>query len=157
MNDEIKYDNSKVVEGIKVVSDDISSLEKAKDLLVKGFETIKKAKGYSEVENKLMIKEETVTKMLDDCTLEFNNLSNNVSSLVNSIEKFDESEQSNSNNFSNNNNSKYITKDQVREAIKNNISHNQDLVNMFNNELYTRVTEELNNLTIDEKGLSNGS
>ena len=157
MNDEIKYDNSKVVEGIKIVSEDISSLEKAKDLLSKGFETIKKAKGYSEVESKLMIKEETVTKMLDDCTLEFSNLSNNVNSLVNSIEKFDESEQSSSNSFNSNNDPKYITKNQVKEAIKNNFSHNQDLVNMFNNELYTRVTEELKNLTIDEKGLSNGS
>ena len=151
MNDGIKYDVNKVTEGLKAVSDDISSLEKAKNLLIKGFETIKKAKGYSEVANKLMIKDETVTKMLDNCSLEFNNLANNTNSLVNSIERFDQVEKS-SNNTNNSNDSKPITKDQVKEAIKNNLSRNQDLVNMFNNELYAKVNEELNNLTLDDKG-----
>lgn len=152
MNDGIKYDANRVVEGIKVVSDDISNLEKAKDLLLKGFETIKKAKGYSEISNKLMIKDETVIKMLDNCSLEFNNLTNNTSSLVNSIERFDNVEKANSNSFNNSNDSKPITKDQVKEAIKNNFSHNQDLVNMFNNELYAKVSEELNSLNIDDQG-----
>ncbi len=152
MNDGIKYDANRVVEGIKVVSDDISNLEKAKDLLLKGFETIKKAKGYSEVESKLMIKDETVIKMIDNCSLEFNNLANNTSSLVNSIERFDNVEKTSSNNLNNSNDSKPITKDQVKEAIKNNFSRNQDLVNMFNNELYAKVSEELNNLSIDDQG-----
>ncbi|MBQ6497436.1 MAG: hypothetical protein IJI58_01825 [Bacilli bacterium] len=152
MNDGIKYDVNKVTEGLKAVSDDISSLEKAKDLLIKGFEKIKKAKGYSEIANKLMIKDETVTKMLDNCTLEFNSLANNTSSLVNSIERFDTVEQANSNKFNNSKDSKPITQDQVKEAIKNNISRNQDLVNMFNNELYTKINEELSNLALDDKG-----
>ena len=122
MNDGINYDSSKVIEGIKVVGDDISELEKAKSLIDKGFEKIKKAKGYSEIESKLMINEDTIDKMMKDCSSEFATLSGNISSLVSSIEKFDEIEQSGSNNFNMSNNQKPITQDQVKEAIELNFS-----------------------------------
>ena len=157
MNDGISYDSSKVVEGVKVINDDLENLEKAKNLITKGFETIKKAKGYAEVESKLMIKDGTIIKMLDDCSKEFITLSTDVSSLVNSLEKFDEVDNKSTNNLNMPDNNKSITQDQVKEAIKENFTHNEDLTNMFNQSLYTKLNEELNNMVIAEEGLNNGS
>ena len=154
MND-INYDSSKVVEGLKIVNDDITSIEKAKDLITKGFEKIKKSTGYNLIENKLLIKDETVNKMINDTSIEFNALANNINSLVNSIERFDETEDTN--NSSRIPNNKNITKDKVKEAIEANFSHNQDLTNMFNQGLYTKLNEELNNLDLAEGGVSNGT
>ncbi|MBR2678524.1 MAG: hypothetical protein IKE63_03820 [Bacilli bacterium] len=154
MND-INYDSSKVVEGLKIVNDDITSIEKAKDLITKGFEKIKKSTGYNLIENKLLIKDETVNKMINDTSIEFNALANNINSLVNSIEKFDETEATN--NSSRIPNNKNITKDKVKEAIEANFSHNQDLTNMFNQGLYAKINEELNNLDLAEGGVSNGT
>lgn len=149
-NDGIKYDSTRVLEGIKVVNADITDLEKVKDLVSKGLETIKKAKGYSEIESKLMIKEETLTNMINDCSSEFNSLSNNINSLVNSIEKFDEVGDNNSNKQNLLNNNGKVTQERVKEAIELNLMHNEEISNLFNQDLYIELSKDLENINEGE-------
>lgn len=149
-NDGIKYDSSRVLEGIKIVNVDITDLEKAKDLISKGIEIIKKAKGYSEIESKLMIKEETLTNMINDCSSEYNSLANNINSLVNSIEKFDEVGDTNSNKQNLLNNNGKVTQEKVKEAIELNLMHNGELSSLFNQSLYTELSKDLENINEGE-------
>ena len=85
----------------------------------------------------------------------FDDQSNSISS--DSLVNIDEDILENSVNFNPSNNNESISQEEVKKAIEANFSHNKDLTNMFNQGLYTKLNEELNNMNLDEEALTHGS
>ena len=85
----------------------------------------------------------------------FNEQSNSISS--DSLVNIDEDILENSVNFNPSNNNESISQEEVKKAIEANFSYNKDLTNMFNQGLYTKLNEELNNMNLDEEVLTHGS
>ena len=85
----------------------------------------------------------------------FNEQSNSISS--DSLVNIDEDILENSVNFNQSYNNESISQEEVKKAIEANFSYNKDLTNMFNQGLYTKLNEELNNMNLDEEVLTHGS
>ena len=85
----------------------------------------------------------------------FNEQSNSISS--DSLVNIDEDILENSVSFNPSNNNESISQEEVKKAIEANFSYNKDLTNMFNQGLYTKLNEELNNMNLDEEVLTHGS
>lgn len=145
---DVNYDEARVTEGIKLVDDYIDDVKYASDLINRAFEAIKKGQGTNNLENKMSINEDTINKLLVGCSLNLVDLNKNIAALVTAITKFDDNsiETNTKPTMSNNNFQKHISEKEVKDAIKDNIKHNNDLTSMFNVGLYDAIKEELKSL-----------